>query len=483
MDIVTYILATKGTEDLVDELVAKGFEFSTSSSLILISDSEQSFIDKIQIEEERISEFGDYFYDKISSWNEETECLINLKLPPTYDINLIKLEELEDKADGIENEVSGDGLVNVNDSDELSLKRLRLFGKTTQDGTPTPDNPIEFVSTGDSGTIETVVCGKNLLDISNGIGIGGNDKITIDGDTITMAAGTQLFGVSFLDGIEALKAGNEYFYSFTELSGHGTSYGLLIVYQDGTVSNLMASHCSFVIEKPIRQVSFYFSFGETFTEDVILKGLQIEAGNKATPYEPFKGMQTFSIAMPDGLRGIPVTSGGNYTDENGQAWICDELDLEKGVYIKRTEKKSFTLTKREYATSPLGYRYTAFATLGSDFCLCEQLPYNANAATHLITTDGIRCAAQYGTIAAQYTDTAGDTQTLAVDVLYVLANPIEAPLTSEQIEAIKALHTYYPSTIVTNNGGAGMKIKYTADTKHYIDNKFAEIQDLILQGG
>ncbi len=237
-------------------------------------------------------------------------------------------------------------------------------------------------------------------------------------------------------------------------------------------------------ESPIQGLTVY---GKTTQNGIPTPQAPIElvnAGNsgtiKVTVSDGKEQSQSVSVGIPSNLCGIPVASGGNYTDENGQAWICDELDLENGVYIKRTEKKSFTLTKQVYATSPLGYRYTAFATLGSDFCLCEQLPYNANAATHLATTDGIRCAAQYGTIAAQYTDTAGDTQTLAVDVLYVLATPIETPLTIEQTEAIKALYTYYPSTIVTNNGGAGMKIKYTADTKLYVDKKFAELSAAIL---
>lgn len=40
--------------------------------------------------------------------------------------------------------------------------------------------------------------------------------------------------------------------------------------------------------------------------------------------------QTLTLPTPNGISGIPVTSGGNYTDENGQQWICDEVDLEKG---------------------------------------------------------------------------------------------------------------------------------------------------------
>ena len=40
--------------------------------------------------------------------------------------------------------------------------------------------------------------------------------------------------------------------------------------------------------------------------------------------------QTLTLPTPTGLPGIPVTSGGNYTDPQGQQWVCDEIDLKKG---------------------------------------------------------------------------------------------------------------------------------------------------------
>lgn len=56
-------------------------------------------------------------------------------------------------------------------------------------------------------------------------------------------------------------------------------------------------------------------------------------------------MQSVSFSTPNGLPGIPVTSGGNYTDENGQQWICDEVDLGRGVYVQRVDKGVFDATK------------------------------------------------------------------------------------------------------------------------------------------
>lgn len=44
--------------------------------------------------------------------------------------------------------------------------------------------------------------------------------------------------------------------------------------------------------------------------------------------------QTLTLPTPNGLPGIPVTSGGNYTDQSGQQWVCDEVDFSNCIRIK-----------------------------------------------------------------------------------------------------------------------------------------------------
>lgn len=48
---------------------------------------------------------------------------------------------------------------------------------------------------------------------------------------------------------------------------------------------------------------------------------------------------------------------------------------------------------------------------------------------------------------------------------YVLATPIERDLTPEEIAAYKALRTYGPTTVVSNDAGAEMEVTYVADRK------------------
>ena len=56
----------------------------------------------------------------------------------------------------------------ITDSANAPLQGLRVYGKTTQDSTPTPDAPVPLVSVGDDGAVDVFVAGKNLLPMFNG---------------------------------------------------------------------------------------------------------------------------------------------------------------------------------------------------------------------------------------------------------------------------------------------------------------------------
>ena len=66
--------------------------------------------------------------------------------------------------------------------------------------------------------------------------------------------------------------------------------------------------------------------------------------NAITAYSPYRE-QLLTLPTPGGLPGIPVASGGSYTDSTGQQWMCDEVDLERGVRVQRVDKAAFDSTK------------------------------------------------------------------------------------------------------------------------------------------
>lgn len=218
--------------------------------------------------------------------------------------------------------------------------------------------------------------------------------------------------------------------------------------------------------------------------------LQIELGETATDYEPYNGS---SIAITQTLRGIPVSEGGNYTDENGQQWICDEVDLERGVYIRRIAEDIVDgTTSLVHKNGDASDKYLYYHGLSE---ASKRLP---GCCTHFTHLDAYaENPSQYGTFnltkaTAAYFNAyglvSGDNATITdstefnnwfreqheagtpVTFYYAIETPIETPLTAEEIETYKALKTNYPNTTILNNAGAWMKIKYNADTKLYIDN-------------
>ena len=196
--------------------------------------------------------------------------------------------------------------------------------------------------------------------------------------------------------------------------------------------------------------------------------------------------QSMTIATHNGLRGVPVASGGNYTDANGQQWLCDEVDLERGVYVQRIDIANVSSWKLcsgfKIGTSEL-FEADVKATGSVD-------GYSAAALCDKFLRDGVSFldkqgfAIGYGTIYARIpgvTDVNEFNSIVgAVNVQYGLATPIEKHIAGDEILEYQRIHSNFPNTIVTNDAGATMKIKYIADAKTYIDNKFAELATAIV---
>lgn len=251
-------------------------------------------------------------------------------------------------------------VASMDDAVEFGFVGLRIYGKTTQDGTPTPDAPVDLVSIGDSGSITVSVTGEN-------------------------------------------------------------------------------------------------------------------------------NSQSMTIATPNGLPGVPVTSGGNYTDANGQQWICDEIDFARGVYVQRINDVGFENAVGERQMNPGGTTYRfAFKPISNPTYLpsshqggmCNALsfrpaPIGTNGVDNSIYAyieGGIyaRCDA-YDTV-EKFIAWA---KSIGLKVQYVLATPIVTPLSEEELAAYASLYTYRDSTTVSNDAGAYMELEYVMDAKKYIDSLVA----------
>lgn len=179
--------------------------------------------------------------------------------------------------------------------------------------------------------------------------------------------------------------------------------------------------------------------------------------------------QTLTLPTPNGLPGIPVTSGGNYTDPQGQQWVCDEVDLERGVRRQRVYKVDVDgeNTKFEQAGN-----YANLAPRGLPIALYAggQRIYAASTFTNLswfYNANGKFLYLQAADISGQINESC---KKQLGKIYYALATPIETPLTPAEIAAYKALTVYAPDTVVQAIDGAGLKLEYQRDVNIVIKN-------------
>lgn len=192
--------------------------------------------------------------------------------------------------------------------------------------------------------------------------------------------------------------------------------------------------------------------------------------------------QTLTLPTPNGLPGIPVTSGGNYTDQNGQQWVCDEVDLERGVRVQMVTTMVFSDSSGFAANStPNGIRFlravknlkiTDTATADAN-AFCSALALGANGGTWL-TPDVFTITKTALYVRFKNITSLGELQQYLqqtpMSLTAILATPIETPLFPAEIAAYKALTAYAPDTVVQASDGAGIKLDYQRDVNLVVKN-------------
>lgn len=196
--------------------------------------------------------------------------------------------------------------------------------------------------------------------------------------------------------------------------------------------------------------------------------------------------KTITLSTPGGLPGIPVKSGGNYTDPSGQQWVCDEVDLERGVKIQRVGIVTITGEEKIYlgfwnwTTYPHSIRIetdTAVANVKKGPCLCAyyKKAEQPNLVINAVGSPYDGCLAfsdeRFSTV-AEFTNyfKAMDAAGTPIIVYYCHSVPPETKLTSDEIAAYKALTAYGPDTVVQASDGAGIRLDYQRDVNLVVKN-------------
>ena len=375
--------------------------------------------------------------------------------------------------------VSGD-IISIADSADRKLKGLTLYGKSTQDGTPTPEAPVEIKSV--ENPVVTV-CKKNLLPIKNKATTYAGATYTPQDDGTVVVTGTvnadedSVFHLVKKDDPIILPKG-EYLFSGTE-DGSDKTYRMLIYGTDWTFFATNKDEAArFSLDKETEIFVYIWVARGTAINKVFYPMIR-KASIEDDTFEPYVAKST--ITVPHALRGIPVSDGGNYTDDNGQQWICDEVDYARGVYVQRVKSVEYDGSDDEAWWRYTSTGYEGFGMTVTDLMVgtrlngyCNRFPVHTDgtlgAGVWLGANNDIIYMHNMAEVAADLESWRAWLSQNPTVVVYALATPVETPLS----DAL-SLRSNYHHTTVLNDGGAGMAVDYIADTKIYIDNKLSGV--------
>lgn len=350
-----------------------------------------------------------------------------------------------------------------NETNEIMLtKNLEATSYEPYTGgipSPNPDYPQEIKSVVNP-TVK--VCGKNLLKATLESTTKKGITCTNNGDGTYTLNGTANGGsdttVSFNVGYTLAKSGR-YIVTGCPNGGSNEKYNLRIGKDNipwGTYVNSDLGNGCLINVTDNTPITLNLMIKDGYTcNNVIFKPMIVDASlYPDTTYDDFEPYHEQTVTLPYTLNAIPVSSGGNVTID-GQQYIADYVDVERGKLVRMVEKKVLNGTENWNLSERSENRngvFQFFADANIAGALCDKAIYES-------------LTSHYGTFDTWYNQIRfyAHTDEMTVEewrnflssnnhVIYIVRNtPVKTDLTKEEITAFKALTTYYPTTNISIN--------------------------------
>lgn len=295
--------------------------------------------------------------------------------------------------------------------------------------------------------VDVRVTGKNLFD---------KDSVQLNvefgdanSDFISMKDGW------FVSDFIPVFSGKTYF-----ISGKKTGYGYKLYDIDKHfIKNIQLTHGRLSVEDGINYVRINGEMKD-------LKNIQVELGTTATSYEPYYKEQTATITMDEPLRGI-----GKYQDKITKDGIARRIrsvmlngNEDWKLYGSNGNINNFGYILREAISNNVGQRSSlTFSSYKSGVWATDRLGQDMFARIIRINLPK---------------DVFPDVETLRnwlsqskTTLQYVLEKEVIVPISQSEQDAIRALTTYHPTTVITVDGGdvdAGIEVEYAVKNKEKI---------------
>lgn len=330
---------------------------------------------------------------------------------------------------------------------------------------PSPEYPQEPVNAGRLNLdtkkceIEIKVTGKNIFNVEKL-----NEKWNVGVNyyyiPLFVGKGSRVsFSVS-----KKLTTGLKVYALFSkEFGGNEKAYSWIY---HSSEEGLIKAKGTFVAETDVILLSFAGDKAILINE--LFNYLQVEISETPTSYEPYKE-QTLTLTSDRRL-----TKWDRLVKQDGQiGWLYATKYIEDLAEIIRdntpiygTEQKYFNVL---FENEKFNYSMEKVVSETGHYKVNKELyTIDVKENTFLIkinADDTIQTAKEH----------------LHYSVMYNTTQTEFVPLPQSEQEAIRALQTYYPTTVVSNNENMEMELSYVADTKNYTDRKIEEAVSVQIQ--
>ena len=408
-------------------------------------------------------QIGNYVYSSKTSKNlyilHEDKSNITNGWTATNKFNF-KIDKEETIEIRIETENPLEILPMIRDETELDSYEPYTGGKPS----PSPEYPQEIKSVGkwndekQKYEVEISISGRNLFDFSTCE----EGKIFEDGGNIASSANGLL-----TDFIPC--------FPNSQYSRSRTGFTVVAFYDcnKNKIGFELVGDSTFITPQKCRYFRYSINKAQVDYEKLVAC-----PGNTVMEYEPYYHKPIFLTLTSD----RPITKWDRLVEQGGQiGWLYNSvnetIDGKTGKWSIQPANKIFYRTDITfpiavpfcsellgYDYSSVGYKKDTGITINNLGILCITLPEDVE-----LTLDAYK-------------------QYLADNPLHVLYKDDSeefVPLPQSEQNAIRALKAYYPTTVITVDGGEldpDIKVTYTADTKNYIDGKVsAKVASILRQ--
>ena len=182
---------------------------------------------------------------------------------------------------------------------------------------------------------------------------------------------------------------------------------------------------------------------------------------------------TTVIPTPNGLAGIPVNNGGNYTDADGQQWVCDELVKYadgSGAYIQRVKHYSLAIADMNHGDDYPGWinvsELPEVIGNGVNEHYINGVILNIGTDVYIDTSEQNAIFFNRSICGLTQTEFKTNYPNLVVDMYIPRISPIITPLTAVELNTLDQLKSFDNVTYIStdSNPEPMIEVEYATST-------------------